>query len=426
MPLLLQRKPESSASPPPAARSAATRPGEHAQALAFHLPRATDQAAASGLASQAEPLPAGVRGEMESRFGQDLSGVRVHQGERAAAGAEAVGAQAYTVGSDIVFGRGRFDPSSAEGGRLLAHELAHVVQQRGASPGALSTLAYAALERDADAAAARAMDGGPALVSGAAPRGLQRQTVTGSRDTVTTYELSTSGQQVASSRTMRGVRTGLAYDPATTQFTVTFRLAWIFPHSWNATQRSSYVQAFESSVRGVWNDRFLLQESAGARRSAHVQIAFDEVVVPQLANETEELLQWAGPANGDRWKMDVRNQFVRENVDRSTHTVQLGATSNQQQSHNAAQLRQQAPFSYSGTGGNQTFRQAASPHEFGHMIGLGDEYLEDTDSVPSAARGHINSRIMNVGETVTADAYQPFAEWLSGLTSTTWRVGRRV
>lgn len=117
---------------------------------------------------------------------------------------------------------------------------------------------------------------------------------------------------------------------------------------------------------------------------------------------------------------------MRENVDRSARTVHLGATSNQQQTHSAATLRANAPFSYSGTGGSRSYTQAASPHEFGHMIGLGDEYLEDTDSVPSAARGHINNRIMNVGESVTPDAYAPFAEWLSGLTSTVWRVGSRA
>jgi hypothetical protein len=72
-------------------------------------------------------------------------------------------------------------------------------------------------------------------------------------------------------------------------------------------------------------------------------------------------------------------------------------------------------------------RQAAAPHEFGHMIGLGDEYLQDLIGVrPSAARGHITSRIMNVGERVTPDAYAPFAQWLSDLASTAWRVVRRI
>jgi hypothetical protein len=66
---------------------------------------------------------------MESRFGRDFSHVRVHTDAKAAASARAVQAQAYTVGSHVVFGEGRFQPSSASGRRLLAHELAHVAQQ---------------------------------------------------------------------------------------------------------------------------------------------------------------------------------------------------------------------------------------------------------------------------------------------------------
>lgn len=72
-----------------------------------------------------------VRTEMEARFGRPFGDVRVHTGPRAAASAESVNARAYTVGSDVVFDRAGHDPTSASGTRLLAHELAHVVQQRG-------------------------------------------------------------------------------------------------------------------------------------------------------------------------------------------------------------------------------------------------------------------------------------------------------
>ena len=76
------------------------------------------------------PLDAGVRGEMEGRFGQDFSDVRVHTDKQASDSAESVGANAYTVGNDIVFRSGHFDASSPVGQRTLAHELTHVVQQR--------------------------------------------------------------------------------------------------------------------------------------------------------------------------------------------------------------------------------------------------------------------------------------------------------
>ena len=76
-----------------------------------------------------EPLPEGVRAAMEPRFGADFSDVRIHRGTEAAASAASIGARAYTLGRDVVFGAGQYDPAGADGRRLLAHELVHVVQQ---------------------------------------------------------------------------------------------------------------------------------------------------------------------------------------------------------------------------------------------------------------------------------------------------------
>jgi hypothetical protein len=67
---------------------------------------------------------------MEARFGHDFSRVRIHADAGAAAAARAAGAAAYTLGPDITFAAGRYDPGSPAGRALLAHELAHVVQQR--------------------------------------------------------------------------------------------------------------------------------------------------------------------------------------------------------------------------------------------------------------------------------------------------------
>ncbi len=77
------------------------------------------------------PLDPDARAMMESQFGQDFSFVRVHTGARAEASARAVHASAYTVGRDVVFGKGRYTPHDSGGQKLLAHELAHVVQQDG-------------------------------------------------------------------------------------------------------------------------------------------------------------------------------------------------------------------------------------------------------------------------------------------------------
>jgi hypothetical protein len=80
--------------------------------------------------SAGSPLEEPVRTDMEARLGADFSDVRVHTGDDAHGSARAVNAHAYTVGSNIVFQRGRFDTESTSGRTMLAHELTHVVQQR--------------------------------------------------------------------------------------------------------------------------------------------------------------------------------------------------------------------------------------------------------------------------------------------------------
>ncbi|UMP03474.1 DUF4157 domain-containing protein [Amycolatopsis sp. EV170708-02-1] len=76
------------------------------------------------------PLDTATRADMEGRFGHDFGDVRVHTDGAAHDSAKSVNAQAYTVGSNIVFQRDKYDPGSDAGKHMLAHELTHVVQQR--------------------------------------------------------------------------------------------------------------------------------------------------------------------------------------------------------------------------------------------------------------------------------------------------------
>jgi hypothetical protein len=107
--------------------------------------------------------------DMETSFRHDFSQVRVHTDAMAATSAQAVDALAYTVGNDIVFGNGRYDPHTTLGHRLLAHELTHVVQQ-GPTTSRPSSLRLGAtndaLEQMADQAAAKpsAVSVAPAMV----------------------------------------------------------------------------------------------------------------------------------------------------------------------------------------------------------------------------------------------------------------------
>lgn len=81
------------------------------------------------VASPGQPLDPAARDFMEPRFGHDFSSVRIHSDGQAAEAARSVNALAYTMGTDVVFGQGQYQPRTYSGRKLLAHELTHVVQQ---------------------------------------------------------------------------------------------------------------------------------------------------------------------------------------------------------------------------------------------------------------------------------------------------------
>jgi len=76
-------------------------------------------------------LDKGVRSSMESAFGADFSGVKVHADSKADSLNRSLSARAFTTGKNIFFRQGEYQPQSSSGKQLLAHELTHVVQQTG-------------------------------------------------------------------------------------------------------------------------------------------------------------------------------------------------------------------------------------------------------------------------------------------------------
>lgn len=87
--------------------------------------------AAIGSLGNGAPLPAGERAFFEPRFGRDLSDVRIHDGDAADSASRSIAARAFTLGNDIAFARGEYRPGTDDGRRLMAHELAHVMQRDG-------------------------------------------------------------------------------------------------------------------------------------------------------------------------------------------------------------------------------------------------------------------------------------------------------
>lgn len=115
------------------------------------------------LETSGQALDTSAREFFEPRFGHDFSKVRVHTGDKAAESARAVNAHAYTVANNVVFGAGKYAPRTSEGRELIAHELAHTIQQQNATvaPQALEiSEPDERAEIDADRVAQASLSGG--------------------------------------------------------------------------------------------------------------------------------------------------------------------------------------------------------------------------------------------------------------------------
>jgi hypothetical protein len=122
--------------------------------------------------AEGHPLPADQRAFYETRFGHDFGAVRVHAGPRSAAAAAAAGAQAFTHGQDVYFGAGFYRPGTDRGSWLMAHELAHTIQQSGPRGSAAPTILRKAAGPAADSDPSSVADD-PAKVAGVPESGLK-------------------------------------------------------------------------------------------------------------------------------------------------------------------------------------------------------------------------------------------------------------
>lgn len=134
-----------------------------ANGVAANAEQAVDRAAGSA----SEPIPENVRARFERSLGTELADVRLHTGQDSAEAAQAVGAKAYTIGQDIHFAAGQYAPSDPTGEHLLAHEVAHTVQNRGGSVPVMQ--AKLEVSTPADAAEVEAEQAADAIVAGTSP-----------------------------------------------------------------------------------------------------------------------------------------------------------------------------------------------------------------------------------------------------------------
>lgn len=150
----------------------------------------------NNLRGSGQPLDVGIQQRMQDAMGYDFSGVNVHTSAEASSLSQALQAKAFTTGSDIFFNESAYQPHTADGQELLAHELTHVVQQGSGQVtgggGAMTVNAPGdSFEQQADAAAREVMSS-PA---GGGAEGVQRQEMPEEEEPVQTKALQSTAQR---------------------------------------------------------------------------------------------------------------------------------------------------------------------------------------------------------------------------------------
>ena len=222
-----------------------------------------NQTLAKAAQSSGETLPKDLRMSMASSLGADLGAVRVHTGPESAAAAKAVGAKAFATGHDIHFAPGQYDPASAIGQHLLAHEVAHTVQQQsggGTAPQGKLEVSRAgdAAEVEADRFADMLVAGGTAKVATRAPMQIAREESLGNA-AMRSYTLSAIKHRQAPAD-MDPRMAQLTYAPqlpppddaAPLRELITYaRQMAVFQKEWNQLRLAAETEIFDRYQRGL-------------------------------------------------------------------------------------------------------------------------------------------------------------------------------
>lgn len=335
---------------------------------------------------------------MGSRFAHDFSAVRVHIDSRAAESAEAVSASAFTVGRDIVFGAGHYEPGTTVGDNLLAHELSHVIQQSGVSrrPGPLPI-------SDPNGADEREARNAELGVAAASPTTQGQQSVSRKAKGKADTSPSSPAREVIAIRLGHHEAGGLGrFDTLLYRdcsMKVQLRMNFNFTGAWpSEVDKRSWQQRFISSVRSAWSERFDLEAqgacSAGCKR---VQ-PFVEIYAPHSSPHVDVNVKYTDKAITSRAGYGV------------AHLDSLDLT----------------PERKGNLTDEQRTRKVVAPmtpavHEFGHLIGRDDQYLGGASCAP----GYPLAGIMCFGNAVTEADYDPFAKAASQMTGCTYQVVAR-
>ena len=357
------------------------------------------------LRSPGQPLDAGMRGFMERRFHHDFSRVQVHTDLRAAQSAQAVDALAYTVGRDMVFGAGEYAPETRKGSRLLAHELAHVVQQRGSKEaGVIDIGSDQRLELEANLAADRTLTGGQtAFLSPTSVAAVQRQSSANSPAQATPPAVRRDRQSISNAG-RDGGRFDATLDREQSLLTITMRVAFDFQsvpgplnEPWTPERMAQWKSDFIRLTVARWSDRYVLVP--------------DGACPTENMSEVRVLIAVQEDARNPHFQVQIDNQEMLESsgVSRLDRHGRFHAPDVKEQIHPD-----------SGT------RQITAEHEFGHMLGVHHVRCEGNQpecyGVTPAASPEERGDVMGVGSEVSKRDYEVFTEVLQQATQCRWKV----
>ncbi|MFC7737931.1 DUF4157 domain-containing protein [Roseomonas sp. GCM10028921] len=367
--------------------------GHCADCRSRRLPGAAVPAVDAALRGGGRPLDPATRGLLEPRFGHDFGGVRVHAGPAAARAAQAVHAQAFTLGRDIVLGEGAPAPRSAAGQRLMAHELAHVVQQRGqadAGEGAPILSGDAGLEAKAERLGTAALAGGAAGPASAAARAVQRQAAGTAPAAPAVPAL--PRRQALANLGRGGARFDAEIDRDACLLAATMKIQFNFvnvPKTWPSEDaKASWRRRFIERVTSRWSGRFDLAPGNAAGCPGETCKRLGVVVQVQPVTSGAHAVATVGHTTEHR-----------------TSSAGLGSTTLDTLD---VEERSDTP-------------QVPAEHEFGHLLGLPHVSCDRNDQVCYGTTDEEKANIMGGGSRVDVRDYQVFAEVAERFSPCGWR-----
>lgn len=381
-----------------------------------HVPSSVHQV----LGYPGQPLDLAMRAFMEPRFGHDFSGVRIHNGAVASQSARDINALAFTTGQNIVFSEGQYAPDTKSGQHLLAHELAHVIQQnKSRSRGGVQSKATLSTQNDPDeqeanAAADRVMDGGEARLSSIPGGLLQRQEASGERSHTSASRANATTPQANPAPIVNIIfgHNAQTFDAILDRqhclLTLRKKIKFNFLDNppgniwgagyvpWPNGKAEQFTRDFIRVVTKRWSNKYPLEPTAPCAAETCKTVRAAVQVVPVQS--------------GEHTTMDVgyrTGEFAARKASVGAFSAHLSQTDVESQQ----------------TGG---FQQVPAEHEFGHMLGrphINAAHCGPDQNAPACYGTNASQmeNIMGKGSEVSVEDYAPFVHAIGLFNQCTWQ-----